>query len=127
MLNTVDLTSEIGKVRNIIDDLNEDPSLAILSDERIQAFLDEYATQPTAPGKIKLAAASALRTIASHQSLLLKKVVLLKSNLETDGPAVARDLRQHARELRSEVLGGDNSPGAVRRRRSRVVPVQADW
>lgn len=125
MANTVDLSTEIGKVRNIIDDLNADESTAILSDSRISAFLSEYSNYADWK-KINLAAAKALRTIASNQSLVLKKIVLLKGNLETDGPAVAKDLRQHARELRAEALGS-SSPGTDSRRQSRVVQNHAAW
>lgn len=52
----------------------------------------------------KLAAAAALDVIASSEALILKKIELL--DLKTDGPAVAKALREHAKALREQVAEG---------------------
>ena len=51
-------------------------------------------------GNILLAAAHALDTIASTEALLSKKIVT--QDLQTDGPAVAAELRAHAKALRAQ-------------------------
>jgi hypothetical protein len=77
----------------------------LLSDESIQTLIDlntgnedEY---------LKLAAAAVLDSIASNQSLLLKKIKVL--DVQVDGPAVAADLRKHAAELRDQVFKAEQS------------------
>lgn len=67
---------------------------SILLDEDIQAFLDMEG------GNVKLAAAQALDTIASSEVLVEKRITLL--DLQTDGPATARELRAHAKALRDQ-------------------------
>lgn len=52
----------------------------------------------------KLAAAAALDIIASSEALISKKIELL--DLKTDGPAVAKALREHAKTLREQVAAG---------------------
>lgn len=52
----------------------------------------------------KLAAAAALDVIASSEALIQKKIELL--DLKTDGPAVAKSLREHAKSLRDQVAAG---------------------
>ena len=64
----------------------------LLSDTDIQTFLDLNTAN------IRLAAADALDTIASSEALVQKKITHL--DLQTDGPAVARALREHAKMLR---------------------------
>jgi hypothetical protein len=68
---------------------------AILLDEDITSFLTLEA------GNIKLAAANALDTIASSEALVQKRIEQL--DLKTDGPAVARALREHSKALRAQV------------------------
>lgn len=70
----------------------------LLSDATLQEIL-------TLEGHVKLAAASALDVIASSEALVLKKIELL--DLKTDGPAVARALREHAKALREQVAAAD--------------------
>lgn len=55
-------------------------------------------------GNDKLAAAAALDVIASSEALISKKIELL--DLKTDGPAVAKALRDHAKSLRDQVATG---------------------
>lgn len=66
-----------------------------LSDAQIQAFLDLNGND------VRLAAADALDTIASNEALVQKRIKLL--DLSTDGPAVAKELREHAARLRAAV------------------------
>ncbi len=49
----------------------------------------------------RYAAAQALDMIASSQALVLKKMKTL--DLDTDGPALAKSLREHAKSLRDQV------------------------
>lgn len=63
-------------------------------------------------GNVKLAAAAALDIIASSEALISKKIELL--DLKTDGPAVARALREHAQRLRDQVADGvGDDPAAL--------------
>jgi hypothetical protein len=66
----------------------------ILLDDDLQTFLDLEG------GNIKRAAAQALDTIASSEAMVQKRITLL--DLQTDGPATANALRQHAKDLRRE-------------------------
>lgn len=71
-----------------------------LTDETIQAILDVQSEgQPIDSATVRLAAANCLESIASSQALLLKRITLL--DLQTDGPALAKSLRDHAANLRS--------------------------
>lgn len=77
-----------------------------LLDSTIQAFLDLQLSDDdsdTADGDTyRLAAAMALDAIASSQVLILKKIEILDT--KTDGPAVAKALREHAQTLRDLVF-----------------------
>lgn len=97
MAFTFDPTTDRGMVRLIIGDTAE--ATAIFEDASIDAFL-----ALADDGEVKLAAAVALDTMASNQALLLKKVKV--GEISTDGPAVAKSLREHAQSLRDEVLNG---------------------
>lgn len=91
MAITTDPTTDIGRVRLLITDLTEPP---LFTDEQIQAFL-------TLEGdSVKLAAASALETIARSEALVSKRITT--QDLSTDGPAVARELRASAAALRAQ-------------------------
>ncbi len=50
---------------------------------------------------VRLAAAQALDIIASSEALVQKRIEVL--GLKTDGPAVAKSLRDHAGQLRMQV------------------------
>lgn len=89
---TVDPTTDIGRVRLLATDLDE--SAPLLSDPQIEALLTlEH-------GRIRRAAAQALDTIASSEALISKKIRTL--DLNTDGPAVAKELRDRATSLRQQ-------------------------
>lgn len=70
----------------------------LLSDANLQALLDLEGADD------RLAAAQSLDIIASSEALVSKKIKLL--DLQTDGPAVAKALREHASELRRQVAEG---------------------
>ncbi len=89
---TYDVTNDAGKVRLVITDTDVDNPL--FQDDEIDAYLGLMG------GSILLAAAQALDTIASSEALILKKVRLL--DVTTDGPAVAKALRDHANKLREQ-------------------------
>lgn len=89
---TVDPQTPIGRVRLLATDLDE--TTPLLSDTQIQAMLGMCAD------RIRRAAAMALDTIASSEALVSKRIKTL--DLTTDGPAVAKALRDHAQRLREE-------------------------
>jgi len=88
----LDLTTDVGKVRLLVSDV--DYSDLTFSDDEVQAFLD-------LEGDVRLAAAQALETIASNEALVFKKIRALRV-LESDGPAVAAELRARAAALREQ-------------------------
>ena len=67
---------------------------SLLSDAQLQEFLDVEAND------VKMASAQALDSIASTQALILKKIKVL--DLTTDGPALAKALRDQAESLRKQ-------------------------
>lgn len=101
MAFSYDLGIDAGKVRLVIADSREEGH--ILEDAEIDAFLEMNG------GSIRLAAADALETIASNESLVQKAMRLL--DLVTDGPKVAADLRKHAAVLRSQAAQEDGGLG----------------
>lgn len=116
---TYDLSTAIGKVRLIIADRLVDEKR--FDDSDIQAFLDLYAGITPEWKQIKLAAAEAQETTATDQTLLLKVIRLRRLEVETNGPQVAADLRQHAARLRSDVL--NNLPALAAQSSSGSVSV----
>jgi hypothetical protein len=98
---TYDVTTDVGRVRLIINDKIE--ATAIYSDEEISAFLDLN------EDSVKRGAAAALDSIASDQALVLKVIRTL--DLSTDGASVARALREHAQRLRDEADDSDAGEG----------------
>ncbi len=92
MAFTYVLSESRGQVRLLITDVSA--ASPIFDDAEIDAFL------ALKGGSVKRAAALALDTIASNESLVYKRMQVL--DLKTDGPAVAADLRKHATQLRLE-------------------------
>ena len=78
------------RMRMLITDV--DMSAALFQDEELDDIL-------LLEGDLWLAAALALDTIASSETLVLKRITVL--DLTTDGPAVAKSLREHADRLRA--------------------------
>jgi hypothetical protein len=87
---TYDPATDAGMVRLTINDV--DISDPVFDDTEIAAFLTMEG------GVVDLAAARALETLASNESMVAKVVKTL--DYETNGPAVARDLRAAAKVLR---------------------------
>lgn len=88
---TVDPTDDIGMIRLLITDLDEIAPL--FEDAQLDALL-------TMEGGVKRAAAAALETIARSETLISKKITT--QDLSTDGPAVAKELRESAKALREQ-------------------------
>lgn len=103
MTATYDITTDVGKIRALCGDTNmSDP---LLFDEEIESFL-------TLEGSaIKLAAATAIETIATRQVLLLKVVTVMGGDLKTDGRAVAEALHKRSEELRRQYAEDDVDNG----------------
>lgn len=91
MAFTYDVSTDRGKVRLLITDVQE--ANPLFQDAEIDAFL-------TLNTSVRMAAAAALEVIAASEVLVLKKITNL--DLETDGPAVARELRELAKQLRAQ-------------------------
>lgn len=96
-----DVTTLPGKVRLIIADSRDDGH--VLEDAEVTAFLEMNGNN------VRLAAADALETIASNESLVQKAIQLL--DVKTDGPKVAADLRKHAATLREQAASPFDDPG----------------
>ena len=75
-----------------------------LLDAQIQAFIDMIDGDGDTD-ELRLAAADCLDAIASSQALIQKKMTVL--DLQTDGPALAKALREHAKTLRDLVFSSD--------------------
>lgn len=89
---TYDPSTSAGRVRLLATDT--DSTNAIFNDDEIAAFL------ALEDDSVKRAAATALDQIASSEALIQKRIKLL--DLQTDGPAVAKALREHAATLREQ-------------------------
>lgn len=98
MAFTLDYQTDRGKVRLLATDV--DPTEALFDDAQIDVFL-------ALEGGVKTAAALALETIASSEALVQKKTRLL--DLSTDGPAVAKELRERAAALRTQAGDADTT------------------
>lgn len=84
--------TDVGKVRLLCRDTDVDN--ALFNDDEINAFLAMESND------VRMAAALALETIAADETLVLKRISLM--NLSTDGPAVAKSLRESAQRLREQ-------------------------
>jgi hypothetical protein len=91
--------TDVGTVRLLNSDTSPESGGRIFDDTEIQTFLDLEG------GAVKLAAAQALDAIASNEAMVSKRIKTL--DLQTDGPAVAKSLREHASALREQVVGGE--------------------
>lgn len=96
---TTDPTTDVGKVRLLIADLDETSPL--FEDDQIQAFLDMWASS------VFRAAAQAADAIAVSEVLVSKKIKT--QDLSTDGPAVAKELRALAETLRMRAAEVDEN------------------
>lgn len=88
----LDEETDVGYCRTLVTDVDENDPL--LSDKAYEQFLARNGN------KVRLAAAAALDVIARTEALVLKK--LTTTEMTTDGPAVAKELRESAAALRKE-------------------------
>lgn len=86
-----DPQSDVGRVRLLIDDTQGE---GVFDDPEITAFLDLNG------GSVLRAAAQALLMLAGSEARLGKKI--RTQDLQTDGPAVAAELRALAKQLRAQ-------------------------
>lgn len=91
------MTTSIRRVRLLIADT--DPANRLFRIDQIQDFIDIEGSN------VKLAAATALETIARSEVLISK--VITTQDLSTDGAKVAAELRASAAELRRQVDTGE--------------------
>jgi len=89
---TTDPTTQIGKVRILTGDKFDEA--VFMEDDEVQVYIDLHED-------IRMAAATMLESMASMEAVIQKKINHL--DLSTDGPAVAKALRDHAERLREEV------------------------
>jgi len=99
----IDYETDRGRVRLLIADTDE-PDGLLLTDVQITTLL-------SMEGSVKRAAAQALDTIASSEVLVSKKIRTL--DLQTDGPAVAAELRARAKELRDQDDADNDDPWGI--------------
>ena len=93
-----DVTTPTGQVRLLINDTSSSP---VFEDPEIAAFL-------TLEGdSVKLAAATALDTIADDEALTAK--VISAEGLSTNGAAVAAVLHARAKTLREQAVAEDDT------------------
>lgn len=92
MAFSFDVSTTVGKIRLLIPD--SDAANHIFEDEEIDVF---YSIEGSS---IKRAAALGLETIARSEAMIQKVIRLL--DLQTDGAALARELRLQAQELRKQ-------------------------
>ncbi|QLQ16139.1 MAG: hypothetical protein HZY73_11295 [Micropruina sp.] len=85
---------DIAYVRLLIGDDCKIPTQRLYTDEQLAILIGRTTD-------CRLAAADALDQIASSEALLSKKITT--QDLSTDGPAVAKSLREHAAALRRQV------------------------
>jgi len=99
---------DISRVRLLIADLPRDGEAGcgtgtLLTDVQVEDLLD------LSGGNVKRAAARALRTIATSEVLLSKKIT--QQDLSVDGPAVAAELRAQADALDAEAQRDEDRAG----------------
>lgn len=101
MAFSYNLATDVGKIRLLIMDNTLDTYL--FEDGEIAAFLAFESDN------VKRAAALALETMASNEAYVLKRITLL--DLTTDGPAVAKALRDRAADLRAQADRDEQADG----------------
>ena len=97
----IDYSTAAGQVRLLIADIDE--TALLFTDAQISAFLTLESAN------VRLAAAQALDTMASSEALVSKKIKT--QDLQTDGPAVAEELRKRAEALRKQTDDIDPTTG----------------
>lgn len=103
----VALDTNVGKVRVLLGDTDPtnvnagEGEYLFFSDAELTAILGMYSDSP------QLAAARCLETIAGSQALLLKS--WSSDDLTVNGDRIAKELRETAKQLRSEALAAEGS------------------
>lgn len=103
----VALDTNVGKVRVLLGDTDPTNVTAgegeylFFSDAELTAILGMYSDSP------QLAAARCLDTIAGSQALLLKS--WSSDDLSVNGDRIAKELRELAKQLRSEAIASEAS------------------
>lgn len=97
----MDYTTPVGQVRLLIADV--DTSDQLISDTQLEGYLTLN------DGSVRRAAADALEAIAASEVLVSKRI--RTQDLQTDGPAVAKVLREQAATFRA--LADDAEGGFV--------------
>ncbi len=97
----MDYTTPVGQVRLLIADV--DTTDQLLSDAQLEGYLSLN------DASVRRAAADALEAIATSETLVSKRI--RTQDLSTDGPAVAKSLREQAATLRA--LADDTEGGFV--------------
>lgn len=95
---TTDLATPVGQVRLLTTDVDE--AFPLHTDADLTAFL------ALEGGNVKRAAAASLEAISTSEVLVGKKITT--QDLSTDGPAVAKDLRERAKTLREQADRADD-------------------
>lgn len=106
-----DFSTSVGQVRVLLGDT--DPTnisggfgtYMFFSDDEITALLDMYDDSP------KLTAARCMETIAGSQALLLK--AWSSDDLTVNGDRIAKELREIAKQLRSEAIASESSDSFI--------------
>jgi hypothetical protein len=97
MAFTYDVTTDRGRVRLLLNDVDRDT--AVFTDGEIDAFL------ALEGGTVKLAAAQAIDTNATNEALASK--VIRDHQVQTDGARLADAMRKHAASLREQAADED--------------------
>jgi hypothetical protein len=95
---TLDPATELGQIRLLTTDVDE--AFPLHTDADLTAFLAMEG------GSVKRAAAASLEAIGTSEVLVGKKITT--QDLSTDGPAVAKDLRERAKALRDQADRADD-------------------
>ncbi|MCL8026316.1 hypothetical protein [Nocardioides bruguierae] len=110
MTATYDLTTDVGQVRLLLNDIpttaeGATEPTAVFTDAEVTAFLALEA------GSVKRAAAQAIDTNATNEALA-SKVLRTDSGVTTDGAKLADAMRKHAAELRRQADAFDDDGDA---------------
>jgi hypothetical protein len=102
MTFTYDVTTDPGKVRLLLNDVDE--ATSVFDDAEIEAFL------ALEGDSVKRAAAQAIDTNATNEALASK--VIKDHDLTTDGAKLADAMRKHAASLRTQADQDDEAADA---------------
>lgn len=107
----IDVTTPVGQVRLLIADMSEDTTKWVLTDAMIEGHLalagvnKPYQDVPS--WSVRRAAAAALETIATSETLVSKAI--RTQDLSTDGAKVGAELRAQAKALRDQATADEDA------------------